>query len=105
MGVRHAQLTEEARDNHKFLRTAERHFRAIAGGPVAGIAGVLAPLLSALRLVWAISTFYSDDTRMAGLMQRIAAEIAERGEASIPLRVRPPSTACSLWTAAACDVT
>ncbi len=45
------QLTEEARDNTKFLRTAERHFHAIASGPVAGAAGALVPLLGALRLV------------------------------------------------------
>jgi dynein heavy chain len=81
------QLTEEARDNARCLRTAERHFHAVAAGPVSGIAGALAPLLAALRLVWAVSTYYSDDARMAGLMQRLAAQVAERAEASIPLQV------------------
>ena len=84
------QLTEEARDNARCLRTAERHFQAVAVGPVGGIAGALAPLLAALRLVWAISTHYSDDGRMTGLMQRLAAQVAERAEASIPLRVWGP---------------
>lgn len=81
------QLTEEARDNAKFLRTAERHFHAVASGPVSGIAAALAPLLAALRLVWAISSYYSDDVRMSLLMQRVATHVAERAEASIPLKV------------------
>ena len=80
-------MTEEARDNYKFLRTVERHFRAIATGAVSEIAGVLTPMFTALRLVWAISTYYSDDTHMGLLMQRIAHDIAERVERSISIQV------------------
>lgn len=85
------QVTEEARDNNKFLRTAERHFRVIAIGPIHEIAGVLIPMFNALRLIWAISTYYSDDTRMGLLMQRIANEIADRAESSISQQVRRAS--------------
>ena len=88
-----AQLTEEARDNAKFLRTAERHFHALASGAVPGIAAALPPLLAALRLVWAISTYYSDDARMSALLQRVATHVAERAEASIPLQVIPTAPA------------
>lgn len=81
------QVTEEARDNYKFLRTVERHFRTIATGEIHEIAGVLIPMFNALRLVWAISTYYSDDTRMGLLLQRIAHDIADRAETSIHMQV------------------
>jgi len=84
-------VTEEARDNSKFLRTAERHFRVIAIGQIHEIAGVLIPMFNALRLIWAISTYYSDDTRMGLLLQRIANEVADRAESSISQQVRTAS--------------
>ncbi|BDA41784.1 probable Dynein-1-alpha heavy chain, flagellar inner arm I1 complex [Coccomyxa sp. Obi] len=80
------QMTEEAHDNYKFLRTVERHFRTIATGAIHEIAGVLIPMFNALRLVWAISTYYSDDTRMGLLLQRIAHDIADRAETSINMQ-------------------
>ncbi len=81
------QVTEEAHDNYKFLRTVERHFRKIASGAIHDIAGVLKPMFNGLRLVWAISTYYSDDTRMGLLLQRIAHYIADRAETSINMQV------------------
>lgn len=37
--------------------------------------------------MWAISTFYSDDMRMAALLQRVAQQVADRAEGAIPLKV------------------
>ena len=46
------------------------------------------PMLSALRLVWAISAHYSDDTRMAALLQRVAHSICYRAQHSVSTQVR-----------------
>ena len=58
------------------------------------------PMLNALRLVWAISAHYSDDTRMAALLQRIAHSICDRAQHSVSTQARscsgstPPSLIC-----------
>jgi len=44
-------------------------------------------MFNALRLVWAISTYYSDDSHMGLLLQRISHEIAERAEGHIGTKV------------------
>jgi dynein heavy chain len=80
-------VAEEGRDNHRFLQTLERHFRTVAAGPLPEVAAALGPLLGGLRLVWAISRYYSDDMRMGALMQRIAHDVAERAERSIDVQV------------------
>ncbi len=72
----------------KFLTTLERHFKNVAGGPLAGILDTLPPMMNALRMVWIISRHYSDDVRMGALFCRIAREIADRVEATIDLKVR-----------------
>lgn len=36
---------------------------------------VLLPLMESLRLVWVLSTHYSDDAKMASLLHRIAMQI------------------------------
>ena len=86
-----AQLYEDARDNYKILRTLERHFSAIAGSPVPGIPQMLLPMFNALRLVWAISTHYSDDTHMCALLQRIANAVCDRAQQNIVIQARPQS--------------
>lgn len=45
------RLAMEARDNARFLLTLERHFRALAGGGLRGVADALHPMLNALRMV------------------------------------------------------
>ena len=82
------QLYEDARDNYKILRTLERHFGAIAGSPVPGIPQMLLPMFNALRLVWAISTHYSDDTHMCALLQRIAHSLCDRAQHTVRIQVR-----------------
>ena len=81
------QWTEGARDNLKFLATLERHFEALHTGPLEGIADVLPPLMGALRMVWIISRHYGDDERMGTLFGRIAAQIGDRIEAAVSLKV------------------
>ena len=93
-----ARMRAEARDNRKFLATLERHFRNIthwrdagSGDASANASGnvsemvprgslstaidTVAPMMNALRMVWIISRHYGDDTRMGGLMGRVADEI------------------------------
>ena len=81
------QVTEEARDNLKFLTTLERHFKNITSGPLTAIVDTLPPTMNALRMVWIISRYYSDDMRMGALFKRIGQEIGDRVEAAIDVKV------------------
>lgn len=81
------QVTEEARDNLKFLTTLERHFKNITSGPLPAILDTLPPTMNALRMVWIISRYYSDDMRMGALFKRIGQEIGDRVEAAIDVKV------------------
>lgn len=81
------QVTEEARDNLKFLTTLERHFKNITSGPLPAILDMLPPTMNALRMVWIISRYYSDDMRMGALFKRIGHEIGDRVEAAIDVKV------------------
>ena len=62
----------------KFLATLEGHFMTISRGSFKRIANCLEPTLEALRLVWIISRYYSNDDRMGQLMGRIADELSLR---------------------------
>lgn len=84
----------QSRDNVKFLATLERHFRAIASGPLLGILDTLAPLLNALRMIWVISRTYSDDGCMGALLARIATELCDRVEGSLALQTLFRMPAC-----------
>lgn len=80
------QVTEEARDNHKFLRTLERHLRAVATAPPAESAPVLGPMFNALRHVdvppvdfadfFATSSSQSEDIKLT----QSPCVLPERGE-------------------------
>lgn len=82
------QVTEESRDNVKFLTTLERHFKNIANAPLASILDTLPPTMNALRMVWIISRYYSDDMRMGSLFKRIGQEIGDRVESAIDIKAR-----------------
>lgn len=84
----HVQVTEQARDNLKFLATLERHFEVLAGGSLAAITDCLPALMGALRMVWIISRYYGDDETMGSLFRRIANQIGDRIEAAIKPEVR-----------------
>jgi dynein heavy chain len=75
----------QARDNVKFLTTLERHFRSISSGPLTGILDTLPLLMNALRMIWIISRYYSDDAHMGGLFARIGVELCERVNGAIML--------------------
>lgn len=81
MHVRYMQ----ARDNVKFLTTLERHFRSISSGPFTGILDTLPLLMNALRMIWIISRYYSDDAHMGGLFARIGIELCDRVNGAIML--------------------
>lgn len=80
------KLYTEAKDNVKFLTTLERHFKIIANGDLTAILETLAPMMNGLRMVWIISRHYSDDKRMASLLEAIANEIADKVAAVIDVR-------------------
>ena len=44
--------------------------------------------MNALRMVWIISRYYSDDMRMGALFKRIGQEIGDRVEAAMDVKVR-----------------
>lgn len=84
----HCQLPlygAQARDNVKFLTTLERHFRSISSGPLTGILDTLPLLMNALRMIWIISRYYSDDAHMGGLFARIGSELCDRVNSAIML--------------------
>ncbi|OAE19678.1 hypothetical protein AXG93_1847s1410 [Marchantia polymorpha subsp. ruderalis] len=66
----------EAKENVKFLTTLERHFKTICTGPLPRVLETIGPMMNALRMVWIISGYYSDDTNMGSLFERIAFQIA-----------------------------
>lgn len=71
-------LCAQSKENVKFLATLEGHFMTISRGSFKRIANCLEPTLEALRLVWIISRYYSNDDRMGQLMGRIADELSLR---------------------------
>lgn len=75
----------QARDNVKFLTTLERHFRSISASPLTGILDTLPLLMNALRMIWIISRYYSDDAHMGGLFARIGVELCDRVNGAIML--------------------
>lgn len=77
------QAMDEARDNMNSLGTLERHFKTLAGGPLRAVGDTLPGLLAALRLLWVLSRHYKEDAHMAGLLKRIAVQLADRVEESI----------------------
>lgn len=78
-------LVLQARDNVKFLTTLERHFRSISSGSMTGILDTLPLLMNALRMIWIISHYYSDDAHMGALFARIANELCDRVNGAIML--------------------
>ena len=58
----------------------------ISSGPLGGIVDTLLPMMNALRMVWIISRYYSDDQKMGSLFTRIGREIGDRVEGSVDLK-------------------
>ena len=77
------QATEEAKDNVKFLNTLERHLRLLADPPADTLKAfrliqeALLPLMESLRLVWVLSSYYSQDDTMGMLLQQIGTQIGK----------------------------
>lgn len=75
------QATDEAKDNVKFLNTLERYLRLICQPPTEDLQAfhdiqeALPPLMEALRLVWVLSSYYSQDDHMGNLLQHIGAQL------------------------------
>ncbi|KAJ7570946.1 hypothetical protein O6H91_01G141400 [Diphasiastrum complanatum] len=82
-----AKMFREAKDNVKFLTTMERHFKTIKVGPLPRVLEIISPMMNALRMVWIISRYYSDDAHMASLMERIACQIVEKVRGEINLKI------------------
>tara|TARA_B100000519_G_scaffold180953_1_gene172925 strand:+ start:1306 stop:1566 length:261 start_codon:yes stop_codon:yes gene_type:complete len=57
-----AALCAQSKENVKFLTTLEGHFVTISQGSFKRISRCLEPALEALRLVWIISSHYSNDS-------------------------------------------
>jgi len=72
----------EAKDTIRFLTVLERHFKNLSNGKLSVIRDTIPPMLDSMRNIWVIShTINKDsnkDARMGLLMQKIAAEIADK---------------------------
>ena len=81
LSIDHVQATQEAKDIVKFLNTLERHLRLLAEQPLdslkafRSIQEALSPLMESLRLVWVLSSYYSQDDTMGKLLQEIGIQI------------------------------
>lgn len=81
----------EAKDNVKFLGTLDRHFRIIQNldpktGSLMPIIDTMSSMMTAIRMVWIISRFYSTEERMVGLLEKVAKLIAQKVSEHIDFR-------------------
>lgn len=81
----------EAKDNVKFLGTLDRHFRIIQNldpktSSLTPIIDTLSSMMTAIRMVWIISRFYSTEERMVGLLEKVAKLIALKVSEHIDFR-------------------
>eukprot|EP00466_Bigelowiella_natans_P011733 jgi/Bigna1/49976/estExt_Genewise1.C_620014 len=76
----------EAKDNVKFLRTLERHFKNIESGKLNVILDTIPSMMESLRMVWIISRHYNREERMFPLLKLIAQQIAEKVEKAIDIK-------------------
>jgi dynein heavy chain len=72
-----------AKDNVKFLGTLDRHFRIIhnvtpESGTLQPIIDTMSSMMMAIRMVWIISRYYCTEENMMGLLEKIAALIADK---------------------------
>ena len=49
--------------------------QTICNEPMAKVLEIIGPMMNALRMVWIISRYYSDDSHMGALMERIALQV------------------------------
>ena len=85
------RMYAEAKDNVKFLGTLDRHFRTLhavdpKNGSLQPIIDTLFSMMTALRMVWIISRYYSTEERMVGLLEKIARLIAQKVSEHIDFR-------------------
>ncbi|KAG5468437.1 hypothetical protein LSCM1_02417 [Leishmania martiniquensis] len=85
------RMYSESKDNVKFLGTLDRHFRTLHSvdpklGSLQPIIDTLFSMMTALRMVWIISRFYSTEERMVGLLEKIARLIAQKVSEHIDFR-------------------
>ncbi|KAK7195889.1 dynein heavy chain [Novymonas esmeraldas] len=85
------RMYSESKDNVKFLGTLDRHFRTLQSvdpklGSLQPIIDTLFSMMTALRMVWIISRFYSTEERMVGLLEKIARLIAQKVSEHIDFR-------------------
>jgi len=66
-----------AKDNVKFLRTLERHFKNVSLGSLPVIIETLGRLMNALRMVWIISRNLNNDDAMGGILEKVAWEVGQ----------------------------
>ncbi|XP_076380407.1 dynein heavy chain at 89D [Megalopta genalis] len=68
----------EARDNDRFLQTISRHFKIISeSGDFKLAMQSIASLTEGLRMIWILSSYYSVEEKMMGLMERISWQLCQ----------------------------
>jgi dynein heavy chain, axonemal len=74
---------DEAEENLKFLKTLEDPCRKIEKALPAEIPKLLPDTLSAVRVIWELSTTYSSEDKMKGLLTKISNQIIRRCRSKI----------------------
>ncbi|XP_076299607.1 uncharacterized protein LOC143218359 [Lasioglossum baleicum] len=68
----------EARDNDRFLQTVVRHFKVISESDDFKLATEsISALADGLRMIWILSSYYSVEEKMMGLMERISWQLCQ----------------------------
>ncbi|KAK1133358.1 hypothetical protein K0M31_011173 [Melipona bicolor] len=68
----------EARDNNRFLQTILRHFKLMTESDCfKAISQVVPPLMEGIRMIWILSSYYSREEKMVGLMERISWQLCQ----------------------------
>nr|XP_033194235.1 dynein heavy chain 10, axonemal-like [Bombus vancouverensis nearcticus] len=68
----------EARDNNRFLQTILRHFKLMTESDCfKTISQAIPQLMEGMRMIWILSSYYSCEEKMVGLMERISWQLCQ----------------------------
>ncbi|XP_026670097.1 dynein heavy chain 10, axonemal [Ceratina calcarata] len=67
-----------ARDNNRFLQTVTRHFKIMTESDNFKLINQsIMPLTEGLRMIWILSSYYSNEEKMMGLLERISWQLCQ----------------------------
>ncbi|XP_066583833.1 dynein axonemal heavy chain 10-like [Prorops nasuta] len=76
----------QARENNQFLVTVFRYFKYMTDSDsFRAIRESLASLMEALRMIWILSSYYSQEERMQALMEKISWQLCDNVKRNLPI--------------------